>query len=588
MQAWLARFLPWAVLAITLTVTYNLWKDARQNATQELQSRFDLRVRPIHGYIEQRMQAYEQVLRGVDGLFAHDHIVKRNEFRDYVDRLKLEENYPGIQGVGFALIVPKTARGRHIAAIRNEGFTAYTIKPDGERDIYTSVIYIEPFNERNLRAFGYDMYSDQEYPRTGDSASGLRRTAMERARDSGNAAISSKTRLIVELETDKKAQAGFLMYLPIYKYGAPHGTLAERRTNIIGWVYAPFRMDNLMVGIFGELAAEIDIEVYDGKEMSDEAMMYDSDAHRAKSRSKLSDARFQAVNSLDIAGHTWTVAIRSLPDFEALLDRGKPGFVAFAGIGASLQFALLTWFLVHGRERALQEARRMNRELIESRNQLEELSMFMQVAVEVERKRIARELHDELGQTMTALCFDLSWISENLDVQGNRIRDKLLSMSAMVNCTVDAIHRISEDLRPGMLDDLGLAAAIENHVTEFSERTGMPCKIFISPLTPGIGDMAATALFRIVQESLTNVTRHSGASLVTVYLQELEDQILLIVQDNGRGFSLGQDVNKKTYGLLGMRERVKMLGGTLNISTEPGSGVRIEAEVPKRAKEYTQ
>ena len=314
--------------------------------------------------------------------------------------------------------------------------------------------------------------------------------------------------------------------------------------------------------------------------------MYDSDAHHA--RSKLSDARFKTVNSLDIAGHTWTVAIHSLPNFEALLDRGKPGFVAFAGIGASLQFALLTWFLVHGRERALQEARIMNRELIESRNQLEELSMFMQAAVEEERKHIARELHDELGQTMTALCFDLNWISENMDTQEGRIRDKLLSMSTMVNGTVDVIHRISEDLRPGMLDDLGLAAAIENYVTEFSERTGIPVKLFMNPLTSGMDDKVATALFRIVQESLTNVTRHSGASLVTVYLQELENQILLIVQDNGRGLLLGQDVNKKTYGLLGMRERVKMLGGTLNISTEPGSGVRIEASVPKCVKEYTQ
>ena len=219
MQAWLrtARFLPWVVLAFSLAVTYYLWKDAQQSATQELQSRFDLRVRRIHGYIERRMQAYEQVLRGVDGLFAHDYIVRRNEFRDYVDRLKLEKNYPGIQGVGFALIVPKATKDRHIAATRNERFPAYTIKPEGERGIYTSVIYIEPFNERNRRAFGYDMYSDQEHPRTGDSASGLRRTAMEQARDSGEAAISGKIRLMMELETDRKAQAGFLMYLPVYK-----------------------------------------------------------------------------------------------------------------------------------------------------------------------------------------------------------------------------------------------------------------------------------------------------------------------------------------------------------------------------------
>lgn len=238
----LGYVLPFLVLAISLLITHQLWKHAQQNAMHELQADFDSHVRDAGSRVEQRMKIYEQVLRGVDGLFAHASSVTRNEFRDYVARLRLEENYPGIQGLGFALVVPPAQKDRHITAVRKQGFPAYTIHPEGERETYTSVIYIEPFTERNQRAFGYDMYSDREHPRAGDSATGLRRAAMEQARDSGSASISGravitgKVRLLMELETDKKTQAGVLMYLPVYKHGMPHATLAERRANSIGWV----------------------------------------------------------------------------------------------------------------------------------------------------------------------------------------------------------------------------------------------------------------------------------------------------------------------------------------------------------------
>lgn len=234
------------------------------------------------------------------------------------------------------------------------------------------------------------------------------------------------------------------------------------------------------------------------------------------------------------------------------------------------------------------ERKQAEHELIKSRRQLQELSIFLQTVREDERKRIARELHDELGQTMTALRFDLNWISRHLNAQDNLASDKISSMNTMVNQTVDSIRRIAEDLRPGMLDDLGLAAAIENHVAKFTERTGITCDLTMNQADFDLDDQVATALFRIVQESLTNVVRHSGASQVSIRLHELEDQMLLIVQDNGHGFQFGQDVNKKTYGLMGMRERVKMLDGTLDIFTEPGSGVRIEAGVPKCVKGCAQ
>ena len=240
---------------------------------------------------------------------------------------------------------------------------------------------------------------------------------------------------------------------------------------------------------------------------------------------------------------------------------------------------------VVGHAMDITERKHSEQELIRSRRQLQELSIFLQTVREEERKRIARELHDELGQTMTALRFDLNWINGRLSGQDNLVSDKISAMNAMVNQTVDSIRRIAEDLRPGMLDDLGIAAAIEHYVAKFAERTGIACELLMSQPDFDLDDRVATALFRIVQESLTNVVRHSGATQLSIHLHEPGERILLIVQDNGHGFQFGRDVNKKTYGLMGMRERVNMLDGTLDIFTEPGSGVRIEASIPKCIKE---
>ncbi len=216
-----------------------------------------------------------------------------------------------------------------------------------------------------------------------------------------------------------------------------------------------------------------------------------------------------------------------------------------------------------------------------AQNELRELSTFLQSALENERKRIARELHDELGQTMTALHFDLKWLQERIDGRQKEIQDRLGSMQALIERTVSTVRRISEDLRPGMLDDLGLAAAIEHHAEKFAAQTGIACDVAMNVTEFDLSDQAATALFRIVQESLTNVARHSGASRVTIRLQDMGDKILLIVQDNGRGLPDGPPAGKKTYGLMGMRERVRMLEGVMDIFNEAGSGVRIETFIPK-------
>jgi diguanylate cyclase (GGDEF)-like protein/PAS domain S-box-containing protein len=353
-----AHLLPWLILVVCFFITYLAWMDARHDATQMLQTRFDYQVREIADDITKRMKTYEQVMRGVDGLFAHAGIVKREEFRDYVARLRLKESYPGIQSVRFVPIVPRAEKERHIAAIRQEGFSSYTVWPEATSDIYAPVLYAEPADERNRQVFGFDMLSDLEFPRPGDSGIGLRHIAMEQARDSGNIAISGKIRLV--FETDRDRQAGFVMFLPVYRYGAPHGTLAERRANIIGWIGSVFRAGDLMQGLLGERIRETDVEIYDGEEVSDRTAMYD-----ANTIVQHQNPRFRSFKRTSIAGRTWTIGVHSLPEFDAQFDKEKPRTVAVIGIVASLFITLFVWLLVSSRTRAMRDSQAIKQELVE-------------------------------------------------------------------------------------------------------------------------------------------------------------------------------------------------------------------------------
>jgi PAS domain S-box-containing protein len=231
-----------------------------------------------------------------------------------------------------------------------------------------------------------------------------------------------------------------------------------------------------------------------------------------------------------------------------------------------------------------EEALRLHQQrLEESETRLRELAAFLQTVREEERTRIARELHDELGQALTALRLDLGWLRgkcPNFGSLGAPAAERVAAALGVVEQSIVSLRRISEDLRPAMLDSLGLAAAIEHHVSQFSQRTGISCRLSMNREEFDLERDLTTAVFRIVQEALTNIARHAGASEVSVRIEEAEDSIRLEVRDDGRGFAAAGD--KKTFGLLGMRERAAMLGGNLEIDSRPGEGTRITGWLPLR------
>ena len=240
------------IVGIGLTVVSTLYMKHEEET--EINRAFKSLCGDLKAKIYARLQIHAQLLRSGSAFFAASDTVTRSEWHEFNKRAKIDENLPGIQGVGFSLLIPKNQLRQHILNIRKEGFSDYTVKPAGDRAIYSSIIYLEPFAGRNLRAFGYDMLSEP-----------IRRKATEMSRDSDVAMISGK--VILVQETNQDVQTGTLMYVPVYRNGMPVSTVEQRRAAIKGWVYSPYRMNDLMLGILGsgdvDRLGRIRLQIYD-------------------------------------------------------------------------------------------------------------------------------------------------------------------------------------------------------------------------------------------------------------------------------------------------------------------------------------
>ncbi|WP_042884895.1 PAS domain-containing sensor histidine kinase [Cupriavidus necator] len=230
----------------------------------------------------------------------------------------------------------------------------------------------------------------------------------------------------------------------------------------------------------------------------------------------------------------------------------------------------------------VEKGERTRQELLASRAQLRELSAYLQSVREAERTRISRELHDELGQSLTALRLGLSFIEAQQGSDADEACRKHVQMlKEIADSTVEAVQRIAADLRPPLLDELGLNAAIEWLAESLSERErgGITCELALHP----VGEISAevsTAVFRIAQEALTNACRHGRADRVLVELSDTGGVLRLVVSDNGRGIDASKTGHRRSLGLVGMRERALMLGGKLAVTSEKGGGTRVEAQIP--------
>jgi PAS domain S-box-containing protein len=330
-RAWVPYFVLTVALLLTLLAAYYV------SATAEARDRlhFQNSVRDAQTSIQNRLENDISSLRAGSALFAASDDVTREEFRTYVERLDFPRRFPGVQGIGFSVRVDAEEKDALTSRMRREGLPEFKVWPASLRSEYHTIIYLEPRDRRNMAALGYDMFTDP-----------VRRAAMERARDTALPAASGRVTLIQEIDPEK--QAGFLIYVPVYRKGSSVETAAEREAALEGFIYSPFRADDFFDGILGpESYRGIDVQIFDGQQMTPENLL-----HRSEPVSASHSPRFTATTTIDVAGRTWSIAYATSPEFERAAGANLVRFILPGGLLISLLLFSVTWSLAQARAAA--------------------------------------------------------------------------------------------------------------------------------------------------------------------------------------------------------------------------------------------
>ncbi len=344
-RVWLA----WAVVFGALVATLATGISAKMDVEADAKKDFNFACNEIQLRIEARMQAHAQILRSAAAVFDASDTVTREQWQTFTMHQKVEQYLPGIQGIGFSLAIPREQLAQHIQEIRGQGFSDYTVRPEGDRENYTSIVYLEPFSGRNLRAFGYDMFSES-----------VRRKAMEQARDSDKASLSGKVTLLQE--TDQDVQAGTLMYVPVFRRGMATDTVAHRQAALYGWVYSPYRMNDLMANILtgwdSEAGKYIRLQIFDNEQLSADSLMYDSKPNGKREPDNASGFKLEVP--LDFNNRPWYLRFSQTGEH---LTYGRVYGILFGGTVISLLLFGLILSILRTRFKAQQLADHLTADL---------------------------------------------------------------------------------------------------------------------------------------------------------------------------------------------------------------------------------
>ncbi|WP_295391782.1 CHASE domain-containing protein [uncultured Thiodictyon sp.] len=352
--------LPWLILAGGLALTWLLAAQLGSRERAMERAEFELRVSELVTGLQHRITANAQILRGVAGLFMSSQEVTRDEFHRYVERLQLPEYYPGIQGIGYAALIPAAEKARHLAAMRAQGFPDYDIRPPGSRDPYSSVIYVEPFDWRNQRAIGFDLFTEP-----------VRSAAALQARDDNQAVMSDPVTL--KQETDQGVQAGVLVFVPVYRTDVPVASVAQRRSALRGWAYAALRIQDVVGAYLGneysELNKRLALTIAAQPPRAPATVLF-----RSATPTGTTTGQLASVRRVHFVGADWTIRVRALPAYlgsERINESSRT--VMAAGALLSLALALGALALTRSQLRiaaALAQAGRANQALEQRTHEL--------------------------------------------------------------------------------------------------------------------------------------------------------------------------------------------------------------------------
>ncbi|MCA9398304.1 MAG: CHASE domain-containing protein [Candidatus Omnitrophica bacterium] len=416
----------WIVLFFSIIFTIIAFFLSNRFVHQRASDHFQYRVEEIASAIEDRLELYEQVLRGGVGLFNASGEVSREEWRKYVDTLDINKHWPGIQGVGFSVVVKPEDMERHIAQIRSEGFPEYAISPSGERELYTTIIYLEPFDWRNQRAFGYDMWSND-----------IRRQAMIRARDTGEPSRSGRITLVQE--TNEDVQPGFLIYLPVYAKGASLVSVTDRRKAFLGWVYSPFRANDFMKGILGSEDPGIHFSVYDGENVAEGQRVYSTKGAPYNAKS----SHFEKEIVIHLQGRPWAIHFYSSENFLKEKATILTKLVAVGGIIVDILLFYVIYAIYFVQRRAVGIAKNMTKQFEDQAKELEHAKDGLETKVR-ERTSELERARDHLEKEIMRRTGELEQGMEELK-KANKImigREKrMVELKQMINDLSEELGR---------------------------------------------------------------------------------------------------------------------------------------------------
>lgn len=571
----------WIGVPLSIAVGLLLYVTTARSIEADSRQRFSSHAQNARNIVVARIKSYTDVLRGTASIFQTSYPLTRRQFYGYVHGLDLPRYFPAIEAISFAEFVKDADRDaferRMNAELAAEGKSGFNIRPPGRRPEYSVLTFIEPQIASNKVGIGFDL-----------QANPLQRANQIALRDGGQLISSG-------MPIAAMAGRGLAMRLPIYLPHVDTTTMELRRAAFVGSVGIAFSIDRLMLGVIDEMPIKnVRMTLVDnavGIDQKRGRVLFDTAGHPAPDdKVRLFSDRFVKSLPIDFNGRQWdaTFSVEAHEMYSGF-EEFVPWLAMLAGFVSSMLLYALFHALTSSRRRAIKMAKGMTRELRESQAKLQQshqnlrrLAAHADQIKEGERKRIAREIHDDLGQNLLALRIEADMLATRTRDRHPRLHARARSTLFQIDATIKSVRQIINDLRPNVLD-LGLSAAVEWQIAEFKRRTGISCELIDEPKEVVLNDHAATAFFRILQESLSNIVRHAHATSVRIELKSSGKLLTMTVTDNGIGLGARERGKVGSFGLVGIEERISILDGSFSISSTDGEGTTVCVSVPLHA-----
>lgn len=590
---------------LTIGITYNFYQSSRNKDFV----RFNNEVTRVQASFENRLNLYISLLKGGRGFVESVGKIDKYNFANYVKSLEIDKNYSGIQGIGYTKIILPEEREDFINKMKSESYQNFKMFPEGTRDIYQAIIYLEPLDERNREAIGYDMSTEEK-----------RREALDRARDSGKASATAKVTLLQEIIQDK--QLGFLIYFPVYKNGLMPASVEERRKNLDGFIYSPFRAGNFLKEIQNSASSNnIGIAIYDGEINPENLMAQSSKIEFPQLTSRIVenqvaatefDATYNTESDLEVAGRNWTIKYYALPSFNEQSSLGWTPFIFFSGIAFSFLLFGMTYWEASARSKlestaaVLFELEKQKQELLEK----EQKARVVAERANATKDEFISVVSHELRTPLNAIAgwtriLKTDTLSENTkDLALSKIEKNIRTQTKLVEELLD-YSQILAGNSTFANNELDFSSIIENSFEEIRRRAiDKDIRLVKDNRLNGqivIGD--EEKLLIAVQNLLENAVKftESGGKVEVIALEN-EGSIKVLVKDTGRGigaeflpyifdrFRQADTSITRTIGGLGLgltisNQIIKLHDGSIIASSEgAGKGAVFTINLPCKKK----